>query len=144
MGARQQEAPPPPGWYPDPIDRDQQRYWDGSSWTTHTGIEHKATSPSVEDTGRRATTIASTWERAAFVATYLLGGLLLGPVAMRHAGRAAGARAAGDQEAARDHVRRARIWTIVAGIVGVATIATVLWLVDLGDVRDLVSSATAG
>ncbi len=26
---------PPPGWYPDPHDRDQQRYWDGDTWTEH-------------------------------------------------------------------------------------------------------------
>lgn len=26
---------PPSGWYPDPRDRQQYRYWDGSQWTTH-------------------------------------------------------------------------------------------------------------
>jgi hypothetical protein len=33
-------APPPdpsPGWKPDPYGQAQQRYWDGSSWTQHTG-----------------------------------------------------------------------------------------------------------
>ena len=26
----------PAGWYPDPNDASQQRYWDGSAWTEHT------------------------------------------------------------------------------------------------------------
>ena len=25
---------PPSGWYPDPVDQTQERYWDGTSWTT--------------------------------------------------------------------------------------------------------------
>lgn len=29
-------AQPPAGWYPDPSDATQQRYWDGSAWTGHT------------------------------------------------------------------------------------------------------------
>jgi hypothetical protein len=32
------EAPaeaPPPGWYPDPADRFDHRYWDGRQWTEH-------------------------------------------------------------------------------------------------------------
>jgi hypothetical protein len=30
------EPQPPAGWYPDPNDAAQQRYWDGSTWTGHT------------------------------------------------------------------------------------------------------------
>ncbi|HWA64811.1 MAG TPA: DUF2510 domain-containing protein [Mycobacteriales bacterium] len=30
------DAQPPAGWYPDPSDATQQRYWDGSTWTGHT------------------------------------------------------------------------------------------------------------
>lgn len=29
------QALPPPGWYPDPIAANSQRYWDGRSWTEH-------------------------------------------------------------------------------------------------------------
>lgn len=28
-------VPSPAGWYPDTTGRPQQRYWDGSQWTTH-------------------------------------------------------------------------------------------------------------
>lgn len=30
------QSSPPAGWYSDPADMDQQRYWDGSNWTSHT------------------------------------------------------------------------------------------------------------
>ncbi len=30
------QAQPPAGWYPDPQDATQQRYWDGNAWTGHT------------------------------------------------------------------------------------------------------------
>lgn len=30
-----EQAPIPPGWYPDPVDGAGQRYFDGSSWTVH-------------------------------------------------------------------------------------------------------------
>ncbi|HVT65939.1 MAG TPA: DUF2510 domain-containing protein [Mycobacteriales bacterium] len=30
------QGQPPAGWYPDPQDATQQRYWDGSAWTGHT------------------------------------------------------------------------------------------------------------
>jgi hypothetical protein len=30
------QAQPPAGWYPDPQDATQQRYWDGTAWTGHT------------------------------------------------------------------------------------------------------------
>ncbi|HWC36772.1 MAG TPA: DUF2510 domain-containing protein [Mycobacteriales bacterium] len=30
------QSQPPAGWYPDPQDATQQRYWDGAAWTGHT------------------------------------------------------------------------------------------------------------
>lgn len=127
---QQQDDLPPPGWYPDPTDETRQRYWDGTTWTTHTGPLRR-TDVTERTAPASRTGPVSTWERASFVVTYLLGGILLGPVAMRHAGRAAGARDAGDRELARRHGRRARAWTIAAFVVGLATIAGVLWWLDL-------------
>ncbi len=128
--AQEQDQLPPPGWYPDPTDDTRQRFWDGTAWTTHTGPLHR------RDEGERAAPAkrsgpVRTWERAAFVVTYLLGGILLGPFAMRHAGRAEGARAAGDRELARKHARRARAWTIAALVVGLALVAALLWWLEL-------------
>ena len=37
-------APPPANWYVDPENHDQLRYWDGSTWTTHT-TPHLAPTP---------------------------------------------------------------------------------------------------
>lgn len=31
----EQEAGPPPGWYPHPSMAGTQRYWDGAAWTDH-------------------------------------------------------------------------------------------------------------
>jgi hypothetical protein len=39
------QAQPPAGWYPDPQDATQQRYWDGSSWTGHTAAAGTASAP---------------------------------------------------------------------------------------------------
>lgn len=127
---------PPPGWYPDPVDRTQQRYWDGSSWTRHTGHETVPVSVAPREP-RTSGGPVSTWHRASFVVTYLLGGLLLGPVAMRYAGRARGAYEAGDRDAARSYAARARGWTIAAAIVGLGTIATLVWWLSVEGAIDL-------
>lgn len=34
-GVEGDELPPPPGWYPDPTDRQDHRWWDGAAWTDH-------------------------------------------------------------------------------------------------------------
>jgi uncharacterized RDD family membrane protein YckC len=34
--APQRPATPPTGWYPDPADKNRQRFWDGSNWTAET------------------------------------------------------------------------------------------------------------
>jgi hypothetical protein len=45
---------PAPGWYPDPHDRAQQRYWDGDAWTEH---RHPATSDSSAGQGPEDTAV---------------------------------------------------------------------------------------
>src|SRR5437763_388091 len=48
-------APPPADWYPDPMGRYQQRYWDGSAWTEHVAtngqaaVDPMAARPAVDD-----------------------------------------------------------------------------------------------
>lgn len=127
---KQEEAPPPPGWYPDPTDAQRQRYWDGEAWTTHTGVDSRSKLDGV-DVPRARTGAVQTWERASFVVTYLLGGFLLGPIAMRYAGRAEGARAANERELARQYARAAKLWTIAALVIGVVTALVVLDFLDL-------------
>ncbi len=130
---------PPPGWYPDPSDESRQRYWDGDRWTTHTGTESPSKVVPPDDARERLGPVV-TYHRASFVVTYLLGGLLLGPVAMRHAGRAEGALEAGDRPLARTHARRARRWTVAAAVVGIVTVVVVLW--GLGVVPDGIGAAS--
>ena len=39
---------PPSGWYPDPVDQTQERFWDGTSWTTRQrpqAVQPQATGP---------------------------------------------------------------------------------------------------
>ena len=43
------QAQPPAGWYPDPQDATQQRYWDGTAWTGHTAAAGAASSAPVGD-----------------------------------------------------------------------------------------------
>lgn len=42
-------GPPAAGWYPDPQQPGQQRYWDGNAWT-----EHRAPSAPSEQSGSAA------------------------------------------------------------------------------------------
>src|ERR1700691_179724 len=37
-GASSVPAGPPPGWYPDPLDSNYQRVWDGTQWTEQTQL----------------------------------------------------------------------------------------------------------
>ena len=121
----EEASPPPPGWYPDPTDAERQRYWDGEAWTTHTGVDSRSRLEGVE-APRARTGIVRTWERPAFLVTYLLVGILLGPIAMRFAGRAE----AGERELARRYARAAQLWTIAAVIIGLTVWFVVFDLMD--------------
>lgn len=47
-------APQPPGWYLDPNDRNQQRWFDGAGWSHHVRATTDEISPVVRDDGRTA------------------------------------------------------------------------------------------
>lgn len=49
------QAQPPAGWYPDPQDATQQRYWDGTAWTGHTAAAGGAGAAPVGDAAAGAT-----------------------------------------------------------------------------------------
>lgn len=62
---------PPPGWFPDPHDSRQQRYWNGVMWSTQTRPAPVAPTPAplVTPVGRRA------WLWPTVVAVAFLGGM---------------------------------------------------------------------
>ncbi|MGC4109256.1 MAG: DUF2510 domain-containing protein [Nocardioides sp.] len=59
---------PPAGWYPDPDDREHERYWDGHAWTDHrqpipagsASPEETAVLPRAEQPAARSTTTTPT------------------------------------------------------------------------------------
>jgi hypothetical protein len=58
------DARPPAGWYPDPQDAQQQRYWDGATWTGHTAAaaETVATPTGTAPQGAAIPTGAPSWQ----------------------------------------------------------------------------------
>lgn len=53
---------PPAGWYPDPEQAEQQRYWDGTQWTEHRAPGAGTSAPAAE---AEATDPAASWGAAA-------------------------------------------------------------------------------
>lgn len=142
---------PQAGWYPDPEDSTQQRYWDGQQWTDHraplSGGEQPASStPSYEAgqqpawggggqqpsyggygaVGQGAAAGVNTWLWQSIVAT-LFCCLPAGVVGIVFAAQANSAKNMGDVATAQEKARLAKIWTLVS--VGVGLVFIVLFLV---------------
>lgn len=52
----------PPGWYPDPLDRLRQRYWDGQRWTDYTHPAGASPPPFHGPGGRNGTRAVPWWQ----------------------------------------------------------------------------------
>ena len=120
---------PQAGWYPDPNDASQQRYWDGNAWTEHTAAgaaqapAAAAASPSFSTSpGMGATGQApDTWLWQSIVATVLCC-LPLGIAGIVNAAKANSLVGAGDYAGAQVAAAQAKKWTLWSAGVGVAGI----------------------
>jgi hypothetical protein len=129
---------PAPGWYPDPSDPGQQRWWDGSQWTEQTmptvGSSQPAAQAStwgqVTPTGGGMATGGvppriDTWLWQSIVAT-LLCCLPVGVVAIVFSAQSQSAMNVGNYAEAQAKANTAKTLTLVA--VGVGLVGVVGWL----------------
>lgn len=119
----------PPGWYDDPEQAGQLRYWDGSRWTE----DRRPADRSPQATGGNYGTgsfdsggsAPSTWLWQSIVAT-LFCCLPLGIVGIVYAAQAQSAVSGGRYGEAREKGDKARTWTLVA--VGAGVLAWIAWI----------------
>ncbi len=116
---------PQAGWYPDPNDASQQRYWDGNAWTEHTAAATPqapaassapsfSTAPGMGSSGQAP----DTWLWQSIVATVLCC-LPLGIAGIVNAAKANSLVGAGDMAGAQAAAAQAKKWTLWSVGVGV-------------------------
>lgn len=148
---------PAAGWYPDPEDASQQRYWDGQQWTDHrapaagSGEPSWPSSPPAQGgyvaqgggpaygggygAGQNPAANVNTWLWQSIVAT-LFCCLPAGVAGIVFAAQANSAKGAGDLATAQEKARLARIWTLVSVGVGVVVILVFFVFGVFGAVMD--------
>lgn len=116
---------PAAGWYPDPENPGQLRYWDGQQWTEHRSAQTGATPPPQQQWqtpayGQPAQRI-DTWLWQSIVATVFCC-LPTGVVAIVFAAQANSAVSAGNWVEAQRKAQQAKTWTLISIVAGVLTI----------------------
>lgn len=139
-------AEPVAGWYPDPYDSSQQRYWDGSIWTGHTApgqrqgvfpqaqqgppAAHSSPPQPMAHVGGQS---LDTWLWQSIVVTFLCC-LPLGIVGIINASQASTALAVGDHATAVHKADLAKKFSLAALGIGLLFIVGWFFLVMLGTV----------
>lgn len=135
---------PAAGWYPDPEDATQQRYWDGQQWTEHRAPlagqpQPQAWGQPTYGASQNPAANVDTWLWQSIVATVLCC-LPAGVVAIVFAAQANQAKNTGDVGTAQAKARLARIWTLVSIGVGVVVIVGFFALIVIGAVESSTTS----
>lgn len=143
---------PAAGWYPDPEQHGQQRYWDGQQWTEHRapleaggsgspqpqwGGQQQGWSSTGVSHGQGGAADVDTWLWQSIVATVLCC-LPAGIVGIVFAAQANSAKNLGEVTTAREKARLARTWTLVSVGIGLVAILGSLVLISFG----VISSST--
>ena len=119
----------PAGWYPDPNDAGQQRYWDGSEWTDQTAPREGGVGGGAPNfpsaAGGQALPKVDTWLWQSILVT-LVCCLPLGVVGIVFASQAQSAINVGNVAEAEQKARTAKLMSLIGGGIGLAVLVIYL------------------